>query len=1596
MSTINITLDRTKKNAQDLSVISRKIKKLEKQCDEIEGNLKGSVDSFLKVNTVIRRIMSELERESRITKEMSEKLLQIIQLYEKTEKEIQNEKIKEIDIDNIIKAAEQTIKGLLDNIKLLILGVWEKISAYAGDPVNMCNGNYLDKAVEIRFPNSLQLSFERYYSSIAGTSGVLGIGWRHNLEIHIEVNGPELILYSEAGIEKFVSDDSITFVSAYGNEDIIEKSDGVYRWMRENGRTYWFDDDGKLVKITDNNANAITLEYEEAKLKSASDQYGNKLFYIYEENGLLKSVTDSCGRVISFEYISMFLTKIESLAGKVYEYGYDEKGRLCTYYLPDGSVDFAIYYDDEGRVVKQEFADQAEMMYEYKDETVIYTDEMGNQTVYYHDEKGRHKKTVYADGSEECFAYDEANRSTLKIDRNGASICRAYDDNGNMVHAVDGCGNTIDYEYKDAKDPVVIRYPNGASVSAEYDDRGNMILLTDETGVRTEFTYNVYGQMTVLCREDGVSRYYEYDEKGNLCREIDENQCVISYLYDDYDNVCQETDANGNVTKYEYREDGKVVSVINAMGQKREISYDIFGNMEEVCDFDGLTERFSYDVRNRMESHTDKAGNVTEYEYDAGSRLIRILLSNGGVISNEYDVMGRLVKKILPDGEVISYSFDENGDQILVKKGEYERHFEYDRNHRVIKNYDDMGRKQELSYDFRGKVQQVVSEDGIEKRYEYDACGRCISVEDILGRKMEYSYDCWGNLVSVKDAAGRRVNYEYDAVGLLKKAVYPNGNWTEYVYDANRNLICKKQQDGYELFYQYDVLNRAVVIGDNQKHCISFEYNEAGEVCKKTDSLGNSTQYEYTENGKLRKVTDALGNVTVYSYDSMDSLETISGVIDEEEVCQLRYQRTYGGKIKTITNAKGQNRQYVYDSKGNMTSLIDEAGNYTSYEYDKNGNVRRIIYSDQKEAAFSYDSHGRMTEIADWSGKTRFSYDTVGRLVRSVNGRGKEMHYTWGSADELLSMKYPDREIVTYQYDDLKRRTGVSVGDWGVSYGYNENGRLEFKQFNNGVRESFCYNQSGQVSEHAFCYNDGIMRREQFEYDLMGNKSCKKLLDEKEQKLEDEKYDFDALNRLIKVTTLDGTETHMEYDARGNRVMKQFSSGMEQYSYNELNQLVQLVENCDGKVNTTNYTYDVCGNLLSEESQEEVKFFNYDARGRLVEMSGTKIPHGIYEYDSFSHRLSEKIDDNHHQYTKEYLIDYNHPFQRIVGIETNGKGENYLWGDELLGAFSGDDSMNNRYYSCDVMGSVTGVHDSRGLSGEWMLYDAFGNNAGGITNGSPFGFTGYLKENHSGYYYANARQYDPKVGRFMMRDKEDFIYIENPQSVNLYQYCLNNPVVFVDPSGNDCYIFYMPEWEHAAKNDQRQLAKQYGCSKEEVHLIPIENGQNLTNGWNSMGTVNGQEVDIDCVVILSHANPNVLGFENGEAFTKSDIAALENKDVEQLILYGCNSGHTDYSTSNVASTFSKKVNGAPVLASDGTVAPGLTFFGLTKRKYTSKADSIFNSYLRSGKRDNKGWLVYQYEDGKVNITEVGKKKMTVTDMNKELNKYVPSCNRRSS
>ena len=75
-------------------------------------------------------------------------------------------------------------------------------------------------------------------------------------------------------------------------------------------------------------------------------------------------------------------------------------------------------------------------------------------------------------------------------------------------------------------------------------------------------------------------------------------------------------------------------------------------------------------------------------------------------------------------------------------------------------------------------------------------------------------------------------------------------------------------------------------------------------------------------------------------------------------------------------------------------------------------------------------------------------------------------------------------------------------------------------------------------------------------------------------------------------------------------------------------------------------------------------------------------------------------------------------------------------------------------------------------------YDAFGNEQNANpTDTNPFRYCGEMLDKETTTYYLRARYYAPSTGRFVTEDPIR-------SGLNWYTYCGNNPIRYIDPSGN--------------------------------------------------------------------------------------------------------------------------------------------------------------------------------------------------------------------
>ena len=109
------------------------------------------------------------------------------------------------------------------------------------------------------------------------------------------------------------------------------------------------------------------------------------------------------------------------------------------------------------------------------------------------------------------------------------------------------------------------------------------------------------------------------------------------------------------------------------------------------------------------------------------------------------------------------------------------------------------------------------------------------------------------------------------------------------------------------------------------------------------------------------------------------------------------------------------------------------------------------------------------------------------------------------------------------------------------------------------------------------------------------------------------------------------------------------------------------------------------------------------------------------------------------------------------------------------------------FFQRNIQGDVVGVYDSTGTKVVGFRYDAFGRctviGDVNLAQWCKIRYRGYYYDTETGLYWVQTRYYNPDWCRWISPDSISYLDPETPHGLNLYLYCANDPVNYVDPTG---------------------------------------------------------------------------------------------------------------------------------------------------------------------------------------------------------------------
>ncbi|MDL2323358.1 FG-GAP-like repeat-containing protein [Bacteroidales bacterium OttesenSCG-928-A17] len=769
-------------------------------------------------------------------------------------------------------------------------------------------------------------------------------------------------------------------------------------------------------------------------------------------------------------------------------------------------------------------------------------------------------------------------------------------------------------------------------------------------------------------------------------------------------------------------------------------------------------------------------------------------------IGFEYDIKGNLVKKTLDPGDV----------------------------NRIVTEYKD--------YTITGQPQTIeTTANGIKRTVAkiYTPSGRFL-VQEIneLGESTSYTWDEQsGTLASQQNRLGT-TRFGYNRLGQLNQTIYPDGTyrrnqiiWSDHAGKLYYSLAESSGESPIYTWYNaggQEVLKEHYDL-EERKIRIFTQYLPDGKLAKVSAPTANTVaesweaEYSYDKYGRVDELTTPLGTTTTTYY---LNTTTVSSPQGEKETTlnnagQIESEKTNGktvsytyyasGKMKSATPERGSLVAMRYDLQGNRTQLTDPDAGIITSKYNGWGELieeKQLVHNDNVEITTSYSYHpsGLLDYILRGNEKTLYEYDNLKRLKKiSLIKDGVttvSQNYTYDNWDRIIELTDhigTNKTFVTRtEFDELGRvkkeiyPSGYFITNEYSTYGYlkgirgannayiweakNCNPRGQLTRTKSGNKETtFGYNNKNLLET---IYTPGIV-------DLTYSFDEKYNLSSRKDGINgyEERFLYDNLNRLKSWEILQNNN-RLAIKEQKYKTGKTTIDSKTGFGTN-----LQYGENNNKPHALTSFIPE--SGIASSLPDQAISYTDFKKVKSVTENDKDLfITYGIDQQ-----RIKSELTTSSGGLTRYYLGNYEEEVKNGITRKIH-----YISGGNGLAALfvqTSNASDSLYYVHTDYQGSLIALSLPDGTVKEKYAYDPWGNRRNPNnwtmtdTRTSFLIHRGYTMHEHLddfGLINMNGRVYDPRAGMFLSPDP----YIQAPGdwlNYNRYSYCMNNPLMYTDPSG---------------------------------------------------------------------------------------------------------------------------------------------------------------------------------------------------------------------
>lgn len=915
----------------------------------------------------------------------------------------------------------------------------------------------------------------------------------------------------------------------------------------------------------------------------------------------------------------------------------------------------------------------------------------------------------------------------------------SYDVNtGLLVTATDANGRQSQVTF----DPVTLRplvnaKATGAHVDYTYDDAN--LTVTQTTYLQTHPTHTTIAEQTVTLRNGrGQVRQEKVLGAGGVWD-------LVDIIYDSMGRTSQQS--------LPYRSGDTI--------RWQTFTYDGLGRTIATQMADTSTVQSFFNELARPAGASSLAGET-----------VRVVDAWGRERWSRTDALGRLVEVVEPDpngngsvatnGLLTTYGYNTMGDLTSVTQGSQTRSFKYDslgrlkaqKNAEANATLNDAGTyvgagswSDVFNYDDRSNVTSRIDARGVKTIYNYGA--------DPFSRLQSITFDTSGfGDTNNPVVAAPAITYQYrtkssgaQLIDITElSSITTTGVSTEaFTFDGEGRIqtstltLTNRPSHPFAKQFTYDALDRLTDTlypaehgnGAAPRRTVHHDFDIASRLSGLTvDGQSHASNIVYNAAGNttsLKIGASGINQVTEnYAYHAQ------TGLLEGQTI--TRNGSTLLNLSYNYANANGKRSGQLVS----ITNNLDNTRN-RGYEYDALGRLKRATGGQNVNWAqrYAYDRYGNRTEVFSYNADQYIRNFYQHGLNRQPNGTELstwlstlQTAYVQGPTQFLTAMQNLGTAIFTSQeYINRNRTNSQYVYDLYKSY--------LVREPDQGGWDNWVTTLNTHSREHV---RNGFAWSVEFHNKVSGTSPFTPPGGATVPRDGWENLSYNIANNRI---NLPG----WEYDMAGNQTRVQLPGGVwRRFQYDTANRLVKIKAD-DNTTVLASFTYGCDNQRLVADENGTRTYYATDGEtviAEYTESGASTSPLWSRSYIYFGTRLLSTLTPTG---SGGALTDYHHPDRLSTRIVTNAQNTNYVQQVTL------------------PFGTVL-PHETTDSTNRRR-------------------FTSYDRSPVTGFDYALNRTYDSSQGRFTQVDPIGFgaSELSDPQTLNLYAYCANDPINAMDPDG---------------------------------------------------------------------------------------------------------------------------------------------------------------------------------------------------------------------